>query len=679
MIADKREFARKFIEGFILRSPAFRRFAIFAAVLVAVSAAVAAYLSLWMGAGTHPLIVEAKALDGVAIEAALPDGWRAPLVKTSDGKFVTELPPRREYTLFLNAVGKDADIVSVEILKLDEKPAEKILTWKAGDYPVVVKAGTSREFAEDLPVSRGGFLRTFIGIFSFVALIAFGFWALFQTKPEVLPAACKPRGLCLWQWAFVAGLAGLHLWLVFTATPIFWPADSIGYAIKATAFYNHGMYSTGEGYYEITRAPGAPLVEALAWKLFGYSVGSVVILQGILFSAAAVFALDSLSRAVSPPAATIVAPFIFLSPPALFNDRIFASESVYFASALVASACFLRLMASENNRRYLWSIAAGIFISYAAMTRINGVVMLALPIFMLGLTVFNSLKTHRLPETRVIALWLIPIVFTGLALSGWALRNKIVLDRFAISDIKGLSAAEACFKNGILDVRASADDDDIYAKIETGRYASNYNFEAWALAALYQKRIADMGPLDKYSPRKADTMLGDFAARTSQDAPVQAKAACFVRIFEWGTFLHRDANFQPFGTPCFLFTSFDDKSWDYTSGLISGWISPGLVYKQREIGYVQTVWNKGQFLYAKLLPAIVALAFAAFVLSAVNGWLMPMIFLLPYFGNVLLNTLLGVVISRLVLVLEPFLWIGMVLVAYECVKRRPSKDEAHLA
>ena len=636
--------------------------------LVMFSLAMAAYLAPWMDAGTHPLVVEAQVFDGATLEAVLDDGWTAQLVKATDGKFVAELPPRREYSLALRASGGDCRISDVSILRLQERPIGTLFEEADKDSPVLLHAGQAHAFTSALPVTHGAFWRALAAVFCLLALLAYGCVALWRKDAPPEPSTPPAHGFSPWQWGAVLCLAGAHVWLVATATPLFWTSDSIGYTTKALALYEHGKFYTDGIYYEILRTPGAPLFEALAWKLFGFSLASVVLLQGLVYCAAAAFALDAVARASSRTAALLVAPLVFLSPPAISCNRLMASEGPFLIFALLTTACFLRAMQSANRRSWAWIGGATLGAICAVMVRPNGVVLLALPLFLLGRLCVQAMRTRKRPAWRSAALWLVPVAGAMLALGGWSLRNYIVQKYFSPTDIVGLSAAEATFKGGTLDLRASANDDAFYAQIVKGRRDSNYNFEAWALASLYQKRVAAAGPVDKTAAKRVDGMLADFAARTNAAIPWQARTACLARIFRWGLFLDKDANYQPYGPPNFGFVVFPASDWDYTNSVIGCWVHPRLVEPQQALGSAQRAFNVAVGFYKWGLIAGVLMGLAMFALAAANGWWLALALLFPYFGNLLLNALLGVVIARYVYVLEPFLWLGIAVGFAECLR-----------
>jgi hypothetical protein len=650
---------------------AIARNVVFVAAIVLVSLALAGWLSPWFGAGTHPLIVKADLEPGAKITAALSDGWTAPLVKTDDGYYATELPPRRDYTLNLRSDGGAARIAGIEILDLHVRPVGILISLKPAS-PMVVAKGSDAAIVRSLAVTHGEFWKAFAAFFVLLLLLGYGVAAL--VKKGDGPAKVG-GGFRLWQWAVLFALASVHVWLVVTGTPVFWAADSIGYAGKAMQIYEHGSYYTNGVYYEITRAPGAPLIEALAFVLFGVSAASVALLQSVLYCAAAAFALDAVARVGSRWVALAFAPFVLIDPAAVSICRTFASEAPFAIFALLAAACMLRSINSRGRREWAWAVLALLASVYAVMVRPNGLIMLAFPIFMLGRLAFGAIRERAWPSFRAAAMWGAIIAASMAALLAWSWRNYCVQGYFAPTDIVGLSAAEANFKSGILDVRASSDDEAFYDELIKARRATNYNFEAWSLATLYRPRVEGGKPAEKSAAKQVDLMEKAFAARTNAASPVESRAARFARIFRWGVFLDTDPNYQPYGPPFQGFIIYPDEDWKRSNDTIGYWSDKRFCVPQMPLGRAQIAFNEAMAAYKWFVIVGALAALAAFAFSCWKVRLAALVFLLPYFGNILLNAWLGVVVSRYVYVLEPFMLLGIAACVAECVGRRGARTD----
>lgn len=632
------------------------RVALVVTTIAVVSIVLAAFLRPWMGAGTHPLVVCAELDSGARLEAVLADGWSAPLVRSDDGMYVTELPPRRAYDLSLRADGGSARVTSADLLDLHVHPTGMLFSMNTC-VPIVVNAGeTLSVSAAPIPVTSGEFGKAFAAVFVLLSLFVFGITALVRKS---VTAKGDYGGFRLWQWGVLALFAVCHVWLVATSTPVFWAADSIGYAAKALQLYVHGSFYTDGIYFEITRAPGAPLVEALGFLLFGVSPGAVALLQSLLYCLAAVFALDAVARSGSRWVALCAAPFVLVDPSAVSMCRTFSSEAPFAIVALLCAGCMLRSLLSKGWREWVWVCAALMAAVYEVMVRPNGVILLAFPIFMMGRLFVASLRERRLPQMRPVAMWAMVILASLGALFAWSWRNYRVQGYFAPTDIVGLSAAEACFKSGILDVRASADDESFYEELVRARRATNYNFEAWSLAGVYRKRVEAEGPVEKSAAGRVDLLEKAFAARSNAASPWQSRAARFARIFRWGVFLDEDPNYQPYGAPNPGFIVYSDEQWNDSNKMISHWMDERFAVPQKPLGWAQRVFNQIMNGYKWGLIVAVLAGLVAFALACRNVWLAPLVFLLPYFGNILLNAGLGVVVSRYVCVLEPLLLLGI--------------------
>jgi hypothetical protein len=637
----------------------------------------AAFLAPWMRAGTHPLVVRAMMPQaGTTLYAELPDGWKAPLVQTDKDTFVTELPPRKSYSVFLTAGGGDALFQSAQIRELGPAPAK---TLPLARPDTQIPDGGRIALTEGLKVG-GSFGAAFAGILPLFLLLFFGIAAICRKAPAKVTEDVEKPGFRLWQWGVLLVLAAGEVLLVATANPLFWSADSIGYTSKALALYNTGAYDTGGIYQEILRSPGAPLIEAAGWKLFGFSFASVALFQALLYAGACLLALHGLAKALSRNAALLAAPFLFFAPAAVFGNRLMASEGPFAAFALLSAGAFLLAESSVGKKRLLWILAAGVFAGYAALVRPNGIILTAFPLFALARGAMAALREKEIAPFRKAAPQLLAVLLCLGSLAAWSARNYVQVGWFAPTDIGGLSMAEACFKSGILDIRAASDDDALYAEVVKARYDTGYNFEAWALSHLFQKRLEAAGPVDRSADRIVDGNLAAFAARSREASPLPARAAGFCRTFRWGLFQDKDQNFQPYGQQDFRFVTYPAGDWDYTNSVITGWIHKDLGYPQTPPHAAQRVFNALMPLHARLYTVAAALGVLLLALSLWRGYAAASVLLLPYYGNLLLNAALGVIVARYVTVLEPLLLLGIAAALWQWLrdlrKSAPTNEKA---
>jgi hypothetical protein len=506
---------------------------------------------------------------------------------------------------------------------------------------------------------RHYFWKGFLPIFPLFLLLFFGIAAVCRKAPAKVAEGVERPGFRLWQWGVLLALAVGEVLLVATSNPLFWSADSIGYTGKALALYANGAYSTNGIYQEILRSPGAPLIEATGWKLFGFSFASVALFQALLYAGACLLALHGLAKALSRNAALFAAPFLFFAPAAIFGNRLMASEGPFAAFALFTAGAFLLAESSVGKKRLLWILAAGAFAGYAALVRPNGIILCAFPLFALARGAIAALREKEIAPFRKAAPQLLAVLLCLGSLAAWSARNYVQVGWFTPTDIGGLSMAEACFKSGILDVRAACDDDALYAEVVKARYDSGYNFEAWALSHLYQKRLEAAGPIDRSVDRLVDGRLAAFAARSRAATPFPARAAGFCRTFRWGLFQDKDQNFQPYGLQDFRFVTYPAGDWDYTNSVITGWIHKDLGYPQTPPHAAQRAFNALMPLHARLYTVAAGIGVLLLALSLWRGYAAAGILLLPYYGNLLLNAALGVIVARYVTVLEPLLLLGI--------------------
>jgi len=617
----------------------------------------AALLSPWMRAGTHPLEVKASVPAGATLNAELADGWKTQLVPVGEDLYATELPPRKSYSLSLRSEGGDSSYHSAEVLDLGIRPVAALPLPRA-DPPVPIPSGGSLKLAENLSAGSD-FSGAAVGLRALLVLLVFGVAALWRRNEAGTADKAPHPSLHAWQWAFLLTLAAGEVAFIASANPLFWSADSIGYTSKALSLYQHGVYDTGGIFQEILRAPGVPLFEAAAWKLFGFSFESLALAQAILYAGACLLALAAFAKAVSRRAALVAAPFLFFAPAAVVGNRIMASEGLFASFALLVSAALLFAHVSTGRRRILWLLAASAFAAYSVLVRANGVALLAFPLFLLGRAFMQALREKSVTPVREHVSFLLPVAACLGMLLVWSARNYVVHDYFAPTDIGGLSMAEACFKGGILDIRASADDEALYRDIVKRRHETGYNFEAWSLSHLYGSREEAKGPLSRASDRIVDEKLSAFAARSRAAAPFGAKAAAFTRLIDWGVYQKRDANFQPYGLQDFRFVTYPQADWDYTNSVITGWIHKDLAIAQVPPHAAQRAFNALMPAHARLYTTAAGLGLFLFAFAAWRGHMATLALLLPYYGNILLNGVLGVIVARYVTVLEPLLILGL--------------------
>ncbi|MFA5257981.1 MAG: hypothetical protein WC360_07515, partial [Opitutales bacterium] len=224
--------------------------------LALASLGLAFLLAPFFNAGTHPLLVEADLAPGATLYAELADGWSAPLVRVGEGALCTELPPRRAYTLSLRAGGGACRVTQAAIADLSVRPVGTLLEAAPADPAQwLIADGGAIQVCRDLAATRGAFTRAFLTLFCLLWLLSWGLVALVRTDATLAQPPTRGRRAAWALAAWVLVLACVHVWLVATATPLFWWADSVGYAGKALAFFNHGTYDTGQVYFELSRAP----------------------------------------------------------------------------------------------------------------------------------------------------------------------------------------------------------------------------------------------------------------------------------------------------------------------------------------------------------------------------------------------------------------------------------------
>lgn len=252
-----------------------------------------------------------------------------------------------------------------------------------------------------------------------------------ETHTLTSPRARRRTG---WEASFAPGLmailvlAAVARLIVILASPHYVPTnDAADYDHHAVSIATTGHYpASGLGGPTAFRLPGLPVLLAGVDKLVG--VGSATtrweagrVAEGIL-GVIVVALIGLIARAgwearVGLVAAAIAAVY----PPLLLTGCSLMSEPLYLALTLGAVLAALAYRASAHRLRY--AVLAGVLTGLAALTRGNGIFVLA-PIALLVWRGRPLLSRRALRDPLVV------VLATVLTLVPWTVRNSIVFHQF---------------------------------------------------------------------------------------------------------------------------------------------------------------------------------------------------------------------------------------------------------
>jgi 4-amino-4-deoxy-L-arabinose transferase-like glycosyltransferase len=200
----------------------------------------------------------------------------------------------------------------------------------------------------------------------------------------------------------------------------------------------------GHGYPSTNRAPGGgpsafrppayPFFLAGVYAIAGHTAPSLGRLAGAFLGTLSValiglIALRLWGRRVAIVGLGIAA----VAPPLVVLSTALISEALFVP--LVLGAVLTALTAQGSERRYRWTIATGVLVGLASLTRINGLILLV-P-FVLAFAPRGSLRRLRAWGSAAVL-----ILAACLTIAPWTVRNWIVLGDFIpISDESGYTLA----------------------------------------------------------------------------------------------------------------------------------------------------------------------------------------------------------------------------------------------
>ena len=260
------------------------------------------------------------------------------------------------------------------------------------------------------------------------------------------------KGSLLWLAFGVATL--IHVLLVVTAPAQFGPHDPLNYLTTAQDIVESGIYENS------IRLPGYPLLLAMIFRIFGYHLSTVALLQAVMFDGAVMVLALSLRRWLHPLLAVLAIPIAILSPAQVEQSRWMMSDSAFATFAVLSFAALFGHIGSQGRRSNVWLMLYAVLATAAFMFRPNGVVLFAALIPVCVPTVWRSLwrPANVWSRARSIIRYCIPYFLAVLVLAGailgWSARNYRRYGHFQLSVMESHVALQSVLFPGLLDMRS---------------------------------------------------------------------------------------------------------------------------------------------------------------------------------------------------------------------------------
>jgi len=230
---------------------------------------------------------------------------------------------------------------------------------------------------------------------------------------------------------FILILIALAFFVSFVSSRQFWdktPAgDGLHYNNLSTSIVQEGRFAE-DGELSARRDPGYVFFLAGVYKIFGFNVEIVYIIQIMMFAMIAVtsyylglllFEQEKLARLAS-----ILTAFFY---PLAMHAGIIFTEILFTFLFLLAIYCFVRAFKKDQLSFYLVS---AVFFGAAALTRS---IILYLPFFLAIVFVLSNLKNWK---RAVIAMFVFLLAFS-VVVTPWMYRNYKNFETFSISQQSG--------------------------------------------------------------------------------------------------------------------------------------------------------------------------------------------------------------------------------------------------
>ena len=645
------------------------------ALLVALCAAVV--LAPWFEVANHPVRLELEAPRGSHIEICWTETACLPFVAKEDKArpdlWLAELPPARSYRVSLKFPDGIADAVlhRLVVVNTAEKRAPETtgLTAPILDFRPVPADGIRLELPagsrfdigsippRKAPKVRGDGAVIFAVIASVLCGSIFLLARIFNAP--VFPAAPLRQDVRI-PWGTIAVASFVHVILVLNTSADFHVGDDIEiYARLALNLMDHGIYGIpgADPYAQTVRTPGYPAFLAIVFGLLGGTNLSVAVLcQAVLAMASIVALAVSLRHWISRAAIRVIVIAGALGPPTWFTSRMFFSDGLAAAMTLFAIAAFLEAAASMGRRRHVMLCLFSLAAAYGALTRPTVIVVFVLPILGVLINAARNWRANRahwpgsaFRESLPLLLTAIPVV---VALSGWAVQNKVRFNFFGITSYGEFVRFASLMETGTFDVRALTDK-YLYDRYLIGREAAHYfEYHIQFTAPLSSRTITDRA-------RYVDQLNAGLKAVTDRSESIvdpRLLIASVVRNIWWGAVFPVRNNFGGYPLVDWSYLGGNPSLGDQSADAAAvRHVFPRIVLDLRQRTTISSLFLVVINHYGTINHVLFILGAIAGLVSIGLGGVMLAAPVLVYSANLLLYSLIGLVYGRYIQVLDVLL------------------------
>jgi hypothetical protein len=495
--------------------------------------------------------------------------------------------------------------------------------------------------------------------------------------PATSPSSREP----VWRgWTVFCAFA--HLLLVNGAVSEYWPADSTSYLHKSAHFLEHSTFDTGGYEFEVNRLPGTSALQIAALALLGGNLDGIALLQAILQIVATLFLLRELLPHAPGWSRWLLPPLFLLSPPAVWAANTLASEGPFLSGLIAAAAFWLRYESSTGAKRRNALIGFCLLAVAVNLTRLNGLIILTWPLLhilnacLIRLGLADS-PQKRPPETsflRELSAPLIPVVLVALSLILWSARNASSRDFFAPTDLGPVAMANAPLALGWFDPRAleaipqAPEAPSLSEEVLRQRYEAGYWFHGWALRRILFVRASDNWKnLNNDTIRHTADHLSAFVEANKKLVPLEIQLAGYIRSASWALFLAAPHNtvYEPLTRGFTLAGSLPENVAKRSTSNIA-WVSrqtghPLAYTSEKPAGWLHKAYNAVAASTERIYPFAALAGLLAYVLAALRGYRLALFAFSLFFANIVLNVYVQYVVARYVMVLDSFLYLGLLV------------------
>lgn len=387
-------------------------------------------------------------------------------------------------------------------------------------------------------------------------------------------------------WLAFGVATTIHLLLVVNSAVIFYDYDEVGYMNDARTLVEDGMYVSAH------RLPGYLLLLAMFFKLFGYHLSTVALLQAAMFDGAVLALAWSLRRWLQPVVGAIGILVAILSPLQVqFSMRIM-SESAFATFAMFSLAALFAHIGSQGLRSKVWLMLYAILATFAFLIRQNGIVLFAalIPVCLPNVLELFWRPTTLLSKIRSIVRYSIPYFLAVMVLAGviigWSARNYLNYGYFQLSMLPGHVPLQRLLFAGILEARGLLDIDcppNQSCSIVFGHplyddfIITRYQHAGWDLTFPMRSTILQIlsesssQPVNDFQISHALKEIGDHAADLS---PWPARAIGLLRV-GWAAFGRRNMQGG------FRIYPIDQATLEQRREILRSRVSSKLIYDER--------------------------------------------------------------------------------------------------